>query len=164
MRMSKRAVVTHMKQPDAVPFTKIGYDNLRVRQAELLTKREEVLIALQRAREMGDLSENGAYTAARFELGNVDRELRRLEFMIKYGTVVETTGHDKVGFGNKVTVEIGGKEYTYTLVGTQESDPKKAMISLESPIGIALLGKKVGEVAVVTMPDRTIEYKVKKIE
>ena len=162
--MGKRAVTYHMKQPDAVPFTKVGYDQLRVRQSELLTKREEVLIALQRAREMGDLSENGAYTAARFELGNVDRELRRLEFMIKYGVVVEITGHDKVGFGNKVTVEIGGKEYTYTLVGTQESDPKKAMISLESPIGMALLGKRVGDKAVVTMPDRRIEYLVKKIE
>lgn len=162
--MGKRAVVRHMKQPDAVPFTKVGYDNLKIRQSELILKREEVLIALQRAREMGDLSENGAYTAARFELGNVDRELKRLEFMIKYGQVVESTGHDKVGFGNQVTVEISGKEYVYTLVGTQESDPKKAMISLESPIGIALLGKRVGEKAVVTMPDRTIEYLVKKIE
>lgn len=153
-----------MKQPDPVPFTKAGYEQLSVRQAELLKKREEVIVALQRAREMGDLSENGAYTAARFELGNVDRELKRLEFHIKYGKVMEATSFDKVGFGNKVTVEIGGKKYTYTLVGTQESDPKKAMISLESPIGMALLGKRVGDKAIVTMPDRTIEYFVKKIE
>lgn len=162
--MSKRAIVRHMKQPEKVPFTKAGFEQLGVRRGELLLKREEVLIALQRAREMGDLSENGAYTAARFELGNVDRELRRLEFNLKYGKVVEAVSHDKVGFGNRVTVEIGGKEYTYTLVGTQESDPKKAMISLESPIGIALMDKRVGEVALVTMPDRQIEYKVKKIE
>lgn len=153
-----------MKQPDPVPFTKVGYEQLSQRQTELLLKREEVLIALQRAREMGDLSENGAYTAARFELGNVDRELKRLEYHIKYGQVMAATSFDKVGFGNIVTVEIGGKEYTYTLVGTQESDPKKAMISLESPIGIALMGKRVGEKAVVVMPDRQIEYLVKKIE
>lgn len=162
--MTKRAIVHHMKQPDPVPFTAEGYAALSVRRDELLVKREQVLIALQRAREMGDLSENGAYTAAKFELGNVDRELRRLEFNLKYGKVVESVAHDKVGFGNRVTVEIGGKEYVYTLVGTQESDPKKAMISLESPIGIALMGKKVGETAVVVMPDRQIEYKVKKIE
>lgn len=161
--MSKRAVVTHMRQPDPVPFTKEGYENLKVRQAELLAKREIVLVSLQRAREMGDLSENGAYTSAKFELGNTDRELKRLEFMIKYGQVVEPTGTDTIGFGNKVTVEIGGKEYTYTLVGTQESDPKLGKISLESPIGMALLGKKVGEKAVVVMPDRQIEYVVKKI-
>jgi transcription elongation factor GreA len=162
--MTKRAVVRHMKQPASIPFTKTGYEQLKIRQAELLAKREIVLVSLQRAREMGDLSENGAYTSARFELGNVDRELRRLEFNIKYGQVVEAVGHEKVGFGNKVTVELSGKEYVYLLVGTQESDPKKAMISLESPIGIALLGKKVGEKAVVSMPERTIEYRVKKIE
>lgn len=152
-----------MRQPDPVPFTKVGYEQLSARQAELQVKREEVLIALQRAREMGDLSENGAYTAARFELGNVDRELRRLEFNLKYGVIKSADGTDKVGFGNKVTVEIGGKEYTYTLVGTQESDPKQGKISLESPIGIALLGKKVGEKAMVVMPDREITYLVKKI-
>lgn len=164
MYMSKRPVVHHMKQPNPVPFTRAGYEALSVRRDELLVKREQVLIALQRAREMGDLSENGAYTAARFELGNVDRELRRLDFNIKYGHVVESVAHDKVGFGNRVTVEIGGREYIYTLVGTQESDPKKAMISLESPIGIALMGKKVGEMAIVAMPDRKIEYKVMNIE
>lgn len=162
--MGKRAVLRHMKQPEKVPFTRAGFEQLGVRRAELLIKREEVLIALQRAREMGDLSENGAYTAARFELGNTDRELKRLEFMLKYGQVVEVKGTEKIGFGNKVTVGIGDKEYVYTLVGTQEADPKKAMISLESPIGIALLGKRVGETATVTMSDRVIEYRVKKIE
>jgi len=161
--MGKRAIVRHMKKIEPIPFTKVGYEQLKVRQSELQVKREEVLIALQRAREMGDLSENGAYTAARFELGNVDRELRRLEFNIKYGQVTTVEGYEQIGFGNVITVEIAGREYTYTLVGTRESDPKKAMISLESPIGTALLGKRVGEKATVTMPDRTIEYLVKKI-
>lgn len=154
----------HMKQPDPVPFTQAGYDGLGVRRDELLAKREIVLVSLQRAREMGDLSENGAYTAARFELGNVDRELRRLEFNIKYGVVKTAKGSEKVEFGNKITVELNGKEYTYTLVGSSESDPKKAMISIDSPIGIALLGKRMGEKAIVVMPDRQIEYIVRKIE
>ncbi|EKD80701.1 MAG: hypothetical protein ACD_40C00035G0002 [uncultured bacterium] len=152
------------KQPDPVPFTRAGYEQLKIKQTELLAKREVVLIALQRAREMGDLSENGAYTAARFELGNTDRELRRLPFMLKYGVITEAKGTDRVGFGNRVTVELNGAEFTYLLVGTQESDPKLKMISLESPIGIALLGKSVGEKAIVTMSDRMIEYVIKKIE
>lgn len=152
-----------MKQPDPIPFTKAGFDTLKVRQTELLAKREIVLVSLQRAREMGDLSENGAYTAARFELGNVDRELRRLEYHLNYGVIKVPENTGKVGFGNKVTVELDGKVYDYVLVGTQESDPKKAMISLESPIGIALLGKKVGDKALVVMSDRQIEYSVKKI-
>lgn len=152
-----------MKQPDPVPFTREGYENLKVRQAELLAKREIVLVSLQRAREMGDLSENGAYTAARFELGNVDRELRRTEFNLKYGKIMEINNNGSVGFGNKVTVELSGKEYTYTLVGSQESDPKAGKLSLESPIGMALVGKKVGEKALVVMPDRHIEYLIKRI-
>ena len=126
--MAKRAVVRHMKQPDPVPFTQAGYDQLSVRRAELLAKREIVLVSLQRAREMGDLSENGAYTSAKFELGNVDRELRRLDFNLKYGKVVEINHTDKIGFGSKVTVELMGKEYTYTLVGSEESDPKKSHV------------------------------------
>lgn len=162
-RMAKRAVVRNMRKPDPVPFTKVGYEAMKVRLGELQAKREIVLVSLQRAREMGDLSENGAYTSARFELGNVDRELRRLEFNLKYGVIKTPENTGKVGFGNQVTVELNGKEYVYTLVGTQESDPKKAMISLESPIGLALLGKKVGDKALVVMPDRTIEYFVKKI-
>lgn len=153
-----------IKIPLPILFTKEGYENMKVRQTELLAKREIVLVSLQRAREMGDLSENGAYTSARFELSNVDRELRRIEYNLKYGVIKEADGRDKVGFGNQVTVEINGKEYTYLLVGTQESDPKKAMISLESPIGMALLGKAVGEIAVVTMPERVIKYLIKKIE
>lgn len=153
-----------MRQPDPVPFTKEGYENLKVRQAELLAKREIVLVSLQRAREMGDLSENGAYTSAKFELGNVDRELRRIEFNLKYGKITEVVSTGKVGFGSKVTVELNGKEYVYILVGSQESDPKMGKLSLESPIGMALIGKQAGDKAVVVMPDRTIEYKIKMIE
>lgn len=162
--MTKRAIVRHLKQPDPIPFTKAGYEKLSVRQAELLAKREVVLVSLQRAREMGDLSENGAYTSAKFELGNTDRELRRLAHNLKYGVVTEAKGNDVVGFGNAVTVELAGKEYIYKLVGTQESDPMNGTISLESPIGMALLGKKVGETAIVVMPERTIEYIVRKIQ
>lgn len=162
--MTKRAVVRNMRQPEPVLFTKAGFQKLKDRQAELLAKREVVLVSLQRAREMGDLSENGAYTSAKFELGNVDRELRTIEFNLKYGKVVENTGGDTIGFGSKVTVELDGKEYVYTLVGTQESDPRNGILSLESPIGKALIGKKSGQKVVVEMPDRKIEYLVKKVE
>lgn len=153
-----------MKQPEPVLFTKAGFQKLKVRQEELLAKREVVLVSLQRAREMGDLSENGAYTSAKFELGNVDRELRTIEFNLKYGKVVENTGGDKVGFGSKVTVALDGKDYVYTLVGTQESDPRNGILSLESPIGKALFGKSSGDKVIVEMPDRKIEYLVKKVE
>ncbi len=147
-----------------IRFTREGYEKLKARRDELLAKREVVLVSLQRAREMGDLSENGAYTSARFELGNVDRELRRIEHNLKYGVVTETKGVDEVRFGNSVTLELDGKKYVYKLVGTEESDPKNGVLSLESPIGMALIGKKVGDKALVEMPDRRLEYKIIKIE
>lgn len=159
--MIKRATY---KSPDPVSFTQDGYDKLKVRQAELLAKREVVLVALQRAREMGDLSENGAYTSAKFELGNVDRELRRLEFNIKYGQVVTPQHDGKIGFGSVVTVELEGKEYVYTLVGTQESDPKKGVLSLASPFGQVLLGRQAGERVEVKTSERQVVYIIRKVE
>ncbi|KKU58690.1 MAG: Transcription elongation factor GreA, partial [Microgenomates group bacterium GW2011_GWE1_47_12] len=90
-------------------------------------------------------------------------ELRRVEHNLKYGKVIEPTRDGVIGFGSVVTVELKGQEYTYTLVGTEESDPQKNILSLESPIGRALQGKREGEMARVIMPDRELEYQVKKI-
>lgn len=154
----------NIRKPDPIPFTKEGLAELSAKQAKLLARREVVLVELQRAREQGDLSENGAYKAARFELSDTDRELRRIAHFLKYGEVREARGTETVGFANTVTVELGGKEYRYKLVGTQEADALKGLVSMESPIGMALQGKKVGDAAVVSMPERTIEYLVKKIQ
>lgn len=133
-----------------------------VRREELLAKREIVLVSLQRAREMGDLSENGAYTSAKFELGNVDRELRKLEFNLKYGEVIEANQSGVVGFGSRVTVELAGKQYSYLLVSSEESDPKEMKLSIDSPVGKALLGHKAGDKVSVVMPGRMIEYVINK--
>jgi transcription elongation factor GreA len=137
---------------------------MKTRRDELLAKREIVLVSLQRAREMGDLSENGAYTSAKFELGNVDRELRKLEFNLKYGEVVEANESGVVGFGSRVTVELNGKEYTYLLVSSEESNPNEMKLSIDSPVGQALMGHKVGDKVSVVMPGRTIEYLITRVD
>ncbi|KKU60203.1 MAG: Transcription elongation factor GreA, partial [Microgenomates group bacterium GW2011_GWD1_47_13] len=80
------------------------------------------------------------------------------------GKVIEPTRDGVIGFGSVVTVELKGQEYTYTLVGTEESDPQNNILSLESPVGRALAGKKVGARAIVIMPDRKIEYTIVAIE
>jgi len=158
--MAKRAVVRHIRKPASVPFTKAGYEAMKVRRDELLAKREVVLVSLQRAREMGDLSENGAYTAARFELGNIDRELRRVEHNIKYGVVINDLQAGVVGFGSRVTVELNGKQYTYLLVSSEESNPTEMKLSIDSPVGKALMGHKVGDKVTVVMGERRIEYQI----
>lgn len=158
--MTKRAIVRNIRKPATIPFTRVGYEALKVRRDELLAKREVTLVALQRAREMGDLSENGAYTSAKFELGNIDRELRRVEHNLKYGEVREGKEGGVIGFGSKVMVELNGKEYTYLLVSSEESNPAEMKLSIDSPVGKALMGHKVGDKASVVMPERIIEYRI----
>lgn len=131
---------------DSIRFTAAGYSALLPKLDELYKKRERVLIELQRAREQGDLSENGAYKAARFELGDTDRAIRTLQHQIKYGIVMNIPSDGTIGVGSKVKLRRDdGKEFEYTIVGTYEADPMNGKISIESPMGKGLIGKKVGD-------------------
>lgn len=154
-----------MQSPQPIPFTQAGFAKLPAELEKLQKYREEVLIRLQRAREMGDLSENGAYKTARFELSDTDRNIRRLQHLLKYGVVVTAPTDGSIGVGSTVRlVREDGSKVTYEIVGTYEANPLHGKISLESPMGLALVGKRVGEkVVVVVMPDHQIEYLVKTI-
>lgn len=136
----------------AIKFSKAGYDKLKINLVGLEKKREEVLVSLQKAREQGDLSENGAYKAARFELGNVDRQLRLVKYQLRYGKVIEKSRNDIIDFGSTVVLDDGGKQMTFTLVGGYESNPSLQKLSIYSPIGKAVLGKKAGGTVVVNTP------------
>lgn len=134
-----------INQPKPVLFTRDGYDKLQGKLDTLLKYREEVLVRLQRAREQGDLSENGAYKAARFELSDTDRNIRQLQFQIKYGKVEAPRTDGTIGVGNAVTLaKADGTTVRYQIVGTYEADPLQGKISVESPMGMALQGKKSG--------------------
>lgn len=82
--------------PKKIPFTKEGFEKNQKDYDLLLEKRKEILVRLQAAREMGDLSENGAYTAAKLELRSTDRELRRLKYLLRFGVVTEKTNNGVV--------------------------------------------------------------------
>ncbi|MEI6690584.1 MAG: GreA/GreB family elongation factor [bacterium] len=160
-RTTARAMT--IKRPAAIPLTKVGFDKAKVDYDLLQTKREEVLIRLQAAREMGDLSENGAYTAAKFELGSIDREIRRLGYLIKYGVVTSSTSGNTIGFGNEVTLEKNGKQMSFVLVSGYESNPSERKLSEQSPFGKAVIGHKVGETIVVVAPAGEISWKIVKV-
>src|SRR3990172_5812632 len=146
--------------PQTIPFTKEGLAKLEEEFKALTDGRQEILIRLQTAREMGDLSENGAYTAARFELGATDRRLRQLRYLLRFGKVYEAKASGTIGFGNSVTLACDGKQLTYTLVGKFESNPAKHKLSVDSPLGKSLMGKRVGEKVVVSAPAGTRTYSV----
>lgn len=146
------------------PVTREHFETLSRRKTFLEKYREEVLVRLQAAREMGDLSENGAYKAARFELSDTDRELKRLRYRLHFAEVKEPTLSDTVDFGSRVTIRNETLDRTFLLVSADEADPLKHKLSIESPIGQAILGKKKGALIEVQTPQGNVSYTIEKVE
>ena len=141
-----------------IPFTPSAFIKMQQDVLDLQHEEQEVLGRLKIAREMGDLSENGAYRYAKFELGRIRRELRRLQHLIAHGETVETTSSDVAGFGNTITVRAADKTVQYQLVSKYESDPQNGKLSMEGPLGQQILGKKVGDTVTVQAPAGAITY------
>lgn len=125
-------------------------------------KRPEVIEALKEARALGDLSENAEYDAARNEQAELENRIVSLEKILESAVVIEEADTDVVSIGNQVEIEYveDNEKETYTIVGSKEADPFANKISNESPIAIAILGKKVGDVATVQSPNGQYEIKV----
>ncbi|MBI2029773.1 transcription elongation factor GreA [Candidatus Gottesmanbacteria bacterium] len=141
-------------------FTKSGFEKIQKEFKDLQNKRPKAVDELQRARELGDLSENGAYKAARFELSTIDAKIRRIERQLKTAKVISAKTDGTIGIGNKVKLLKNGKEIEYSVVGDFEADPQDGKISLNSPIGQALYGKRVNESVTINAPAGSIEYKI----
>ncbi len=151
--------------PHKIPFTADAYAQMIEQLVALEKELIEVMARLKTAREMGDLSENGAYIYAKFELGKVRREINRLKHLIDNGEVVyKNADQSKVDFGNVVTLTTGKKEVVYTLVSLHESNPKESKLSIESPLGNAIMGKKVGDRVKIKTPGGEVQYTVMRIE
>lgn len=130
-------------------------------------KRLEVLEKLKVARDFGDLSENSEYDAAKKEQSIVETEIAQIEETLRKATIVsgKDLKKDEVNVGNTVVVFDMDfqEEDTYKVVGVIESDPNKNYVSNESPIGSALLGKKVGDIASFETPGGLVQMKILKI-
>src|SRR5260221_7285195 len=143
-------------------LTQEGLEDLK-REYEDLTKvkRPEVLERVSQARNQGDLSENAEYTAARDELSFIDGRIDEIEELVKQASVIkEENGKSTIGLGSKVTLQVNGKKQVYTVVGEWEADPTEQKISHESPLGKALIGKKVGEKIEVEAPAGELHYSI----
>ncbi len=143
-----------------IPFSAEEYQKKQAELEEQIQLRKEVIERLKTAREMGDLSENGAYHAAKFELGNIGRRIRYLKEMINTGYIAAVSQAQVAGFGKTVTLKNETDTLVITLVSLHESDLATQKISLESPLGKAVAGKKVGESVSVHAPRGTVEYTV----
>ena len=148
-----------------IVMTKEGYDDLVKELNELkTTRRAEISEKIRVARGFGDLSENSEYDEAKNEQAIVEARIAEVEAMLKVARVLDETeiAHDTISVGS--TVKLKDLEFdeieTYYLVGSTESDPMNNRISDESPLGKALLGKKVGERISVDAPSGEVPYEI----
>lgn len=144
-------------------FTKQGYEDLQKKYQETLASRPDAVEHLRKSREMGDLSENGYYKSSRAKLSFIDRQLRELSSSLKNAVVVAPTDASVIGIGSKVILVGDGIEMEYDVVGDLEADPAQKRISLLSPLGLALRGKRVGENAVLDAPSGKKTFLIKAI-
>jgi len=143
-----------------IPFTKEGYQKLLDDRKKFLVARPEAVKNLSESRAMGDLSENGYYKASRQQLSFLDSRIRRVERLIRLAKIVESTNTGVIDIGTAVTISDGIGEYSYEIVGGYESDPSRHTISHLSPIGRALMGKKLYDVVEVNAPNGRKKYTI----
>ena len=152
-----------------VPMTKNGFDKL-VKELEKLNRIDlpAIIEKVAEARSHGDLKENAEYHAARERQGQIQDKIHYLEEQISNAQVIEVEGNsDEIRFGSKVVCcEIDDDDETeeYTLVGADEANPSDGLVSVSSPLGKALLGKKTGDIVEVAAPAGKYKMKIVSFE
>ena len=157
----------------ATKETQITAEGLKKLEEELAQRkgpiREEIVERLKEARAQGDLSENSEYDQAKEDQGKNESRIVELELMIKTAVIIDTSSSGKEGIVSLGCTVIlkdveTGEEETYTVVGTTEADPFNNKISNESPVGTAILGKKIHEVVVANTPAGELSYEILEVK
>lgn len=147
-------------QPAHIRFTKEGYKKLKKEYEDVKKQRQPAVEELRKARDMGDLSENGYYKASKQKLNFIDSQLQRISYALKFADIIESVSDDIVEIGRTVTLSDGKVEKVYEIVGDWEADPMNGKISLLSPIGKAITDKKVGDEITIEIPAGKKVYKI----
>ena len=156
-----------MASADKVPMLEEGYRKLNDELRRLKGERPEIVESIEAARAHGDLSENAEYHAAKERQGHIEATIADLEDRLSRAMVIDPTtlSGDKVLFGATVTLkDEDGKKIKYQLVGQVEADANQGLISYNSPLGRALIGRQAGEDVEVSAPAGDRSYQIKKIE
>ena len=157
----------------ATKETQITAEGLKKLEEELAQRkgpiREEIVERLKEARAQGDLSENSEYDQAKEDQGKNESRIVELELMIKTAVIIDTSSSGKEGIVSLGCTVIlkdveTGVEETYTVVGTTEADPFNNKISNESPVGTAILGKKIHDVVVANTPAGELSYEILEVK
>ena len=151
-----------MNNSEKIFLTPEALEKIKIEYNELTTvKRKEVAEKIKAAREEGDITDSAMYDSARQEQAFVEGRIEELEEMLKKVEVVdEVKSNGEVNIGSKVRVHIEGNEDEFFLVSAVEADPAAKKISVDSPLGQAMIGKKVGEEVAFEAPIGKITYKI----
>jgi len=159
-------LATRTQNPnDTVMMTQSGYDKLKTELIQLRSEgRSDISRQLEEARSFGDLSENAEYAAAKDAQAKLESRIQWLEYQLSKAKIIASSDIDssRVALGTTVSIQdIGSsKIFNYTIVGSEESDPKENKISSASPVGQALLGKLVNEEVNVKVPKGIRKLKI----
>lgn len=155
-----------MRQKREFLLTSEGFLELETELNNLKSEdRPRIIEAIKEARAQGDLSENADYDAARDEQAKIEARIQELEYMLEHAKIIEKVSGDKVTVGTTVTVQYvdDDEEEEYSIVGSMEADPFENKISNESPIGKAIMDRRVGDVISVESPNGSYDIKIVKI-
>ncbi len=154
---------------ERMPISRMGFNRLRKELEQLVkTERHEVIRAIEVAREHGDLRENAEYHAAKERQGHVEGRILELKDKLSRAEVIDCSevSCNRAVFGTVVTMLDLDEDFevTYQLLGPEESDVKKGIISIQSPLGRSILGKEVGDEVKVVTPGGVREFEIMEIK
>ncbi|MEK7557911.1 MAG: GreA/GreB family elongation factor [Patescibacteria group bacterium] len=153
---------THLKPDPCLTETK--FSELKYKLERLKFNHPRASEEVKRLAEMGDFSENAGYQIAKGRLRGMNQKIIELEDQIKRATIINPTKNtETVQLGHKVTVETNNKQKTFLILGSSETNPSEGIISHNSPIGAALIKRKVGDKIKIQTANKEIEYKIIKI-
>lgn len=145
-------------------LTKKGLEDLKQELNILVNeKRSKILNEIKTTRDLGDLSENAGYHAAKEQQTFVESRITHIEDIIRNAVIKDEVTDGKIGLGSNVQLKSKGSTHSYVIVGATESNPIEGKISYESPIGAKLMGKKQGDTVKVETPMGVTNYKIVKV-
>ncbi|NQT50374.1 GreA/GreB family elongation factor [Candidatus Kuenenbacteria bacterium] len=163
MRVPKRRYDTVRKKPDPV-ITSDKYLELKNKLGKLKSAQPTAISEVKRLAEMGDFSDNAAYQMAKGKLRGINRGIEETEDQLNRAEVINPAKDiSNVSVGHTVTIEINGQEKTYKILGSVETNPALNIISRHSPLGSALLGKKVSDIFDLKLGNKDTKCKIIKI-
>jgi transcription elongation factor GreA len=153
----------------SAPITARGLDRIKKELDHLIkVEREELKVIISEARELGDLKENAEYHAAKEKQSHIEGRISQLQAVVAKSRIVDVASidSDKIVFGATINLidSESGQRLRYQLVGEDESDFREGRVSYTSPLGMALIGKEVGDNVIVKAPKGDVEYEVESFE